>query len=145
MVVLAMIALLLTMALPDFLGYMNRGRVETAAQDLEARYRLARQRAITERSIYRLALNPGSGTYRIERQTGPSTWVGAPDETFSLPTGVNMTANLGGDGSNVDLVIDQRGVIDFDDVPALIRVQGANDTLGIRIVRTGRIRTDRDL
>jgi len=144
MMVLVVAGLLLSIALPNFTAYLNRSRVETAANDLEANYRLARQKAVMERATYRLNLNPGAGTYRVEKRQSGSTWVGAPDKTNELPTGVTMVPSLGGGDGNFDLLIDPRGLIDFADLPCLISFQGSNDTLTVSIVRTGRCRTDRD-
>jgi prepilin-type N-terminal cleavage/methylation domain-containing protein len=142
LVVLAVTAIILTVALPNFLHYTNRDRVETAALDFEARFRLARQKALTQRSQYRLTLNTGDGSYFYERRVG-NNWVRDPQDTFTLPGDVEMQINLGGSSSNSNLVVDQQGVIAQEDVPALVLFGGRRDTMRVSIVRTGRILTTR--
>jgi prepilin-type N-terminal cleavage/methylation domain-containing protein len=143
LVVLAVTAIVLTIAIPNFLHYTNRDRVETAAHDFEARFRLARQKALTQRSQYRLTLNAGAGTYFYERRVGETNWVRDPQDTFSLPRDVGMQINLGGSSSNGNLIVDQQGVVAQEDVPALFLFEGKRDTMRVSIVRTGRILTTR--
>lgn len=144
MVVLTVTAIVLTVAIPNFLHYTNRDRVETAAHDFEARFRLARQKALTQRSPYRLTLNAGAGTYFYERRVGNADWVRDPQDTFSLPRDVGMQINLGGSSSNGNLIVDQQGIVAQEDVPALVLFGGKRDTMRVSIVRTGRILTTRD-
>ena len=143
MMVLLMLGILMAVAIPNFVSHQNKGRSETAAEDLASRIRLTRQKAIARRAQYRLLLNPAAGEYQLQRRVGVNTWTDDPPEVFTLPTGVTFNVDLGGDPSNLDLVLDPQGTVNLADVPATIRLDGVEDTLSISVVRTGRIRVSR--
>jgi type II secretory pathway pseudopilin PulG len=139
MVVLLVASILLVAALPNFLAYGERDRVEASAQDLGARIRLARQKALARRQPYKVAFTTQPPGYQILRRTDPSTWVPDPDEVFTLPNGIALLLDLGGDPGNTDLVLEPQGTVKAEDAPARIRIAGSRDTLTVSVVRTGRV------
>ncbi|MBD3336811.1 MAG: prepilin-type N-terminal cleavage/methylation domain-containing protein [Candidatus Eisenbacteria bacterium] len=143
MVVLLVMAILLGAAIPNFVDHQRRNRAESAAENLAARIKLARQKAIARRTQYRLTLDPVNGSYVLERRDPGGVWVNDPPDVFNLPEGLGMDVELGNDAGNLDLVMDPQGLMDIADVPGQIRFRAANDTLTVSVVRTGRIRVTR--
>ncbi|MBU1699760.1 MAG: GspH/FimT family pseudopilin [Candidatus Eisenbacteria bacterium] len=143
MVVLLIMAVVLGTALPNFVDHQRRNKVETSAENLAARLKLARQKAIARRTKYRLTLNTVSGTYQLDRRETGGAWVADPPEVFILPDGIQMEAELGAEASNLDIILGPQGTVDSIDVPATIHFISEDDTLTVSVVRTGRIRVIR--
>jgi type II secretion system protein H len=143
MVALIIIGIVLAASLPNFLDHQRHNRTETAAADLAARVRMARQKALARRATYRLVLNPSSETYHFQRRVDVGSWVNDPDEVFSMPHEVDLYSELAGDPGNLDLEIDPQGTADIDDVPAFINFYGVRDTLTVSVIRTGKVRINR--
>ncbi|MBD3235710.1 MAG: prepilin-type N-terminal cleavage/methylation domain-containing protein [Candidatus Eisenbacteria bacterium] len=141
MVVLVIIAIVLAIAIPNFVRISARDRVETAALDFERTVILARQKAIAKRRPYRVSINTYQGSYYVERQEG-LTWVRDPNETFQLHDAVELDLLMGGNPANSVLLLEAQGTIASDDAPASVWFfNDRGDSATVQIVRTGRIRT----
>ncbi len=141
MMVLAVMAILVAMAIPNFARMTARDRVEVSAYDLQRRVALARQKAIAKRTQYRVVFDPAASTYTIECYRG-GTWIPDPGEVFASDPSVNFTVDLNGDPANLDLLIEPMGTIDRSDGPArIVFTNQRGDSAVVSIVRTGRIRT----
>lgn len=141
MVVLVVIAIVLAIAIPNFVRISARDRVEAAAFDLERTVMLARQKAIAKRRPYRVSINTHDGSYYVERQEGLS-WTRDPNETFLLHDSVALDVQMGSDPANSILLLEPQGTIPSDDAPAYFRFSNERgDSATVSIVRTGRIRT----
>ena len=144
MVVLTIAAILLTVAVPNFLRMTSRDRVEVAARDLHQALVLARQKALAKRASYRLRVLDGGATLRIERREGLA-WIPDPQEDLELSEQVQLATSFGGNPGNVDLLIEPQGTILSEDAPARFSFSNQrNDSATVRMVRTGRIRTSTD-
>jgi len=140
MVVLTIIGIMLSMAVPNFVRIGRRDTVETAAYDLQRTLSLARQKAISRRADYRLTLDAGARTYQVERRVN-GAWVPDPAETYSWSERVDALINVGGSSSNYDIELEPQGTVAAGDAPALIRFANAyGDTVTVSLVRTGRLR-----
>jgi len=95
MVVLLIMAIVLGVALPNFVDHQKRNKVETAAENIAARFRLARQKAIARRTKYKLTLNDTNGTYLLERRLNGGTWVADPPDPFQIPDGIDLQFDFG--------------------------------------------------
>jgi prepilin-type N-terminal cleavage/methylation domain-containing protein len=140
-VVIVVMGILISAAVPDIARSNRRRRVEAAANDLASRVGLARQRTIATRIPSRLVLDADEGIYRIERQQNDSTWARDPDEDYILPTGVEWVYSAGGDSSsNNDVVFESRGTVLQEDAPlSVVFENDGGDIYHLSLVRTGRL------
>jgi prepilin-type N-terminal cleavage/methylation domain-containing protein len=141
MVVLAIVAIVLAIAVPNFVRFTARDKVEACAYDVERTLILARQKAVAKRRSYRVTFNVYDTSYYVERKEGVS-WVRDPDETFSLHPSVQLGVVLGGNPANNVLVLEPQGTVASDDAPGRMTLfNDRADSATVSIVRTGRIRT----
>ena len=140
MVVVVIFGILLAVAMPD-LGRRNEwNRLEGAANNLSTRLQTARALAVSRRVPYRVVLNPVAMSYAIERQNNNSTWVREPDVDYAAEGIREMQVEIGGDTHAVEVVMEPRGTIQAEDVPAVVRFLGSRgDTAVVSLVRTGRV------
>lgn len=80
---------LLAIGLPSLARLKTPYAVRNTALQIEAALQLARHRAITTNSSYRVTFNSSAGTYVLERNTGGNTWV-ADGATMMLPYGISL-------------------------------------------------------
>jgi type II secretion system protein H len=142
MVVLVILGIVLATAIPSFVRRNEWTRLQGEADALSARMLEARQRAVAQRTPYRLALDPASVTYRFYRQTGDSSWVPQPEEYFRAHGVAEFSASLGGwpPYDSVEILFEPRGTVRETDVPAVLRFVGTeSDTAILTLVRTGRV------
>lgn len=140
MVVVVIFGLLLAVATPD-LGRRNEwNRLEGAARNLSTRLQTARALAIAHRVPYRVVLNPEAMSYAIERQDDDSTWVREPDVDYAAEGIEEMQVEIGEDSDAVEVMLEPRGTVRAEDVPAVVRFLGSRgDTAVVSLVRTGRV------
>ncbi len=140
MVVVVIIGIVLAVATPD-LGHRNEWtRLESAARSLSTRLQTARARAVAQRVPYRVVLDPAASTYVIERQADDSTWVRDPDVEYTAEGIDGIEVEIGGDTDSVAVVLEPRGTVQAEDVPAVVRFLGSRgDTAEVSVVRTGRV------
>ena len=96
-VVLAIIALTATLAVPSIAAWMPNYRLRTAARDLLSTLRNAQMKAVSTNTEHRVLFSGPEGAYIVQRRTTGGTWV--DDETVQrVPTGVRFhQINLAGD------------------------------------------------
>jgi Tfp pilus assembly protein FimT len=140
MVVLTVMGILLGVAMPNFVRAGKRDTVQTAAYDMQCQLSLARQKAISRRTHYRLTIDTGARTFQVERRED-GAWVLDPAETFSWSERVDALVDVGGSGGNLDIEIEPQGTVLATDAPAMIRfANSCGDTATVSFVRTGRLR-----
>jgi hypothetical protein len=101
----------------------------------------ARQRAVAQRTPFRMTLDPSAGSYRFYRRDSDSSWAAEPAEYFEACGAAEITATLAGDPpiDSVEIFFEPRGTIRDSDVPAIFRFVGTEeDTAILTLVRTGR-------
>lgn len=141
LVVMAIMAIIIGAAVPNFVRVSSRDRVEAAAYDLERTVTLARQKAVAKRRPYRVTMNTYDKSYYVERRDG-LTWTRDPDEIVVVHPSVTMDVNLGANPSNSVLFLEPQGTIAEEDAPGYISFYNTRgDTAVVSVVRTGRIRT----
>jgi prepilin-type N-terminal cleavage/methylation domain-containing protein len=70
LVVLAMIAILVSLAAPGMSGMMDSYRVSTASRQLITDLQFAKTKAVTENTSYRVAYDTANARYRVEKSDG---------------------------------------------------------------------------
>jgi prepilin-type N-terminal cleavage/methylation domain-containing protein len=140
MVVLTVMGIILSVAMPNFVRIGRRDAVETAAYDLQRQISLARQKAVSRRARYRVSIDAGARTFTIDRRENGS-WVPDPGETFTWCDRVDAVVSIGGTSANTDIELEPQGTVVATDAPAIIRFANAHgDTTTVSLVRTGRLR-----
>jgi type II secretion system protein H len=140
MVVVVILGIILATAMPD-LGRRNEwNRLDGAARNLSTRLQTARALAVSRRVPYRVVLDPAARSYVIERQENDSTWVRDPDVEYAAEGIEEMQVEIGEDPAAVTLVMEPRGTVQEEDVPAVVRFLGSRgDSAVVSLVRTGRV------
>src|SRR5688500_698776 len=68
--VLVMVSILMVVAAPSLRGFLAGSKSRDATENLLAMTRLARERAIADRTVYRLNIDPQNNTYWVLMQDG---------------------------------------------------------------------------
>ena len=139
MVTLVIIRIVVAAAVPNFTERNERYRVEGQAKELGIRIQLARQRAVAERTPYRMNIDTGDRAYYFEKQDTDSTWVMSPDMVYEIEGVYDMDLTIGGQQSETIVRFETRGTIQDEDSPVEVTFVSANqDTATLSVVRTGR-------
>jgi type II secretion system protein H len=141
MVVLVILGIVLATALPSFVRRNEWNRLRGEAERMSARMQETRQRAVAQRTPYRMMLDPSAGSYRFYRRDSDSSWAAEPAEYYEACGAFELRATLAGEDpiDSVEVVFEPRGTIRDGDVPAIFRFVGAEeDTAILTLVRTGR-------
>lgn len=140
MIVLVIMGIMLSIAIPNFARIGRRDQVESIAYDFHRTLSMARQKALAKRTQYRVTLDTGAHTYVTERREN-GTWVQDPPEVRSWRDDVGLVLDVGGSGSNADIIVGPQGTLLAEDSPARLTFTNAHgDTAWVSFVRTGRIR-----
>ena len=144
MVVLAVIGLVAVATAPTVFRAWKRPALEGEANDLAAAMRLCRQKAVWRRTPYRLTLDPVRRCYWTEMRDSTGTWVMDPADSIRVEGTVQFSVSAGGSGTNRDILFLGRGIVDRADAPAVVDFWDAREeTLSVRLIRTGRVRMSR--
>lgn len=73
-IVVALIGIIATIAVPNFQNYIRNRNLKTAAQEISSEFFVTRQRALAESRTYRLVFDVGNNRYTTEEQTAPGVW-----------------------------------------------------------------------
>lgn len=74
MIVVALIGIVATIAVPNFQNYVRNRNLKTATQEISSEFFVTRQRALAESRTYRLVFDVGNNRYTTEEQTAPGMW-----------------------------------------------------------------------
>lgn len=74
MIVVALIGIIATIAVPNFQNYIRNRNLKIAAQEIASEIFVTRERALSESRTYRIVFNTGSNQYTTEEQTAPGVW-----------------------------------------------------------------------
>jgi prepilin-type N-terminal cleavage/methylation domain-containing protein len=144
-VVIGIGALVAAISFPEMARMLRKARTEEAAGQLESILRLSREKALAKRTCYRLTFDPTARTYVVEFEETPGVWSADFGTPRTMPDGVGFVTDINGTGGAstvADLLIEARGTVSIDDAPAEFFVYNdRGDTLGIEMVRTGRVRS----
>ncbi len=141
MTTLGIIAIVSTIALPQFMGWLPKYRLKSAALDLFSIFQTARMLAIKNSCEYALVFNTSEGTYQLVSGGQNKTYDGA-----DLPNDdkVEKTVTLSRYGSNVGYgyggadrkattsggTFSDGGEVSYKDDTAEFNAQGMTDRLG---------------
>jgi prepilin-type N-terminal cleavage/methylation domain-containing protein len=139
-VVLVIIGIFLSAAIPSFTHGNSWRRLEGAARQMGTRMQAARMQAICRRTPYRMIVDRDAGTYAFERLRDDSTWVSDPEGSFQIEGVAATSIAIGGSDSADEILFETRGTVRAEDSPVLIRFfNAAEDTATLALVRTGRV------
>ena len=74
MIVVALIGIIATIAVPNFQNYIRNRNLKTAAQEISSEFFVTRERALSESRTYRLVFDVGNNRYTTEEETAPGVW-----------------------------------------------------------------------
>jgi type II secretion system protein H len=145
MVVIAIFAILLSIAIPNFFGKMPARRLESAAGDVNAALQRARLAAIKENTCVVIEFSSTSDNYRIYADNGGGT----PDDACNKTQDVNeSTIKARSLPAGVDLVsatpqstikFDSRGFPDNSAIISLKNTSGTTWTVTLNVTGSSRI------
>ena len=142
MVVLAVGSTIAALSYPEMTKMLRKARAVEAADRMESILRLAREKALSRRTSYRITLNPSASTYSVDFVDPSGDWAADFDSPIQMPAGIGFKADLGGGAGGPDLLLEPRGTVSFNDAPAKILVYNERgDSIQIEMVRTGRVRS----
>lgn len=100
MVVLAIIGMISLVSVPQFINYQRNNQLKSSMRHVMNDLRLARQKAVVERTIARVRFRNNNGSYTVESQNPDSSWRTIVDRTmekdcsFASPTNMS-TVTIG--------------------------------------------------
>lgn len=127
LVVVAIIAIMVAVAIPNVMSWRGEAQTRRAARELLLMFREARSRAVSENMPFRVVVDVPGNEYDLQRDAGggwTDIWkdVPIPDAAF-FKSGADCTSNAnvtvefyatGGASNEAKVcVIDHRGAIDF--------------------------------
>ena len=126
MVTIAVIAILASIAIPNFIAWLPNYRLRSGAEDIHSTLQLARVRAIRQNATTRVTFNTANETYQAP--VGGQIF-----RRGQMPAGIDMTSAVFGGGAFVEF--DSRGVtINNTDGSAQVRnSSGRTQTITVSI------------
>jgi len=139
MTVLVIMGIVLAAAVPNVTRYMRHDQVRMAAESFQSHCMVAQQRTMASRVPHRVVYDPGSASYRTERQES-GLWEPISADSTALDPGLSMNGGTDTDPSHHVITFEPRGTITMSDVPATVLfTNGEHDSSWVRLVRTGRM------
>jgi type II secretion system protein H len=145
MVVIAIFAILLSIAIPNFIGKMPARRLESAAGDVNAALQRARMVAIKENTCVVIEFSSSSDNYRIYADNGGDTPDNACNKTQDvdeltiksrdLPAGVDLISAT----PQSTIRFDGRGFPDNSATISLKNASGPTWTVTLNVTGSSRI------
>ena len=68
MIVIALIGIVATIAVPNFQNYIRNRNLKTAAQEISSEFFVTRERALAESKRYRIVFDVGNNRYTTEEE-----------------------------------------------------------------------------
>ena len=132
MVTIAVIAILASLAIPNFIGWLPNYRLRSGAEEIHSTLQLARVRAIKDNATATVTFNTANETYQAS--VGGQTF-----RRGRMPAGIDMNSAVFGGGAFVQF--DSRGVaINNTDGSAQVRnSSGRTQTITVSITGNARI------
>ena len=127
--VIAIMMVVTAIATPTFYYWLPRYRLSASARQISADLQLARMKAISQNTTYRLNILAGGSTYQLEKDAGFTLESGP----FTLPDGI--TATLGPTS-----VFQSRGTASATDTITV--TNGDNETRAVCVRTVGRVFID---
>lgn len=140
MIVLVIMGIVLSMAVPNFVRIGRRDAVETAAYDIQRVLSVTRQKALSKRANYKVVFDTANRRATVFRKSA-GAWVSDTAEPVEWREDLTLSLSVGGSASNLDVVLEPQGTVASGDAPAEFTFSNAHgDSSRINMVRTGRIR-----
>jgi prepilin-type N-terminal cleavage/methylation domain-containing protein len=144
MVVVAIFGIVMAATIPSAMRIWRRPSLDHAGNAMAGKMRICRQRAVWQRTPYRIIVRPAARDFYSERRDTSGIWVVDPPDTFHLDPGIDLSVSAGGSGSNTDIVFEARGTVAQADAPATVLFWNDRaETLAVQLIRTGRVRIQR--
>lgn len=74
-IVIAILAIVLAIAAPNFMAYRDNSNLKEATRDISSDIQLYKQRAVSENKQYRMVFNVGGNNYTVQSSDGGGGWV----------------------------------------------------------------------
>ena len=137
MVTIAVVAILASLAIPNFIAWLPNYRLQSGAEDIQSTLQLARITAIKENATVKVTFNTAKETYQasVQKSGGPVRIF----RTGRMPAGIDIHSALFGGGTFVEF--DSKGItINNTDGNAQVRNNlGRAKTITVYITGNSRI------
>jgi prepilin-type N-terminal cleavage/methylation domain-containing protein len=137
MVTIAIVAILASLAIPNFIAWLPNYRLQSGAEDIQSTLQLARITAIKENATVTVAFNTANETYQASVQKPLE-----PVRIFRrgrMPAGIDIFSAVFGGGASVEF--DNQGITEnnTDGSAQLINNSGRAKTITVSITGNSRI------
>ena len=140
MIVLVIMGIVLSMAVPNFVRIGRHDAVEAAAYDIQRVLSVTRQKALAKRARYKVVFDTDNRTVNVLLKTG-GAWVADTAQEVQWREDLELSLLVGGSAGNLDVEFEPQGTIGSADAPAEFTFTNCyGDSARINLVRTGRIR-----
>jgi type II secretion system protein H len=140
MIVLVIMGIVLSMAVPNFVRIGRRDAVEAAAYDIQRVLSVTRQKALAKRALYKVVFDTGNRRVSVFRKSA-GAWVSDTAPDVEWREDLSLSLLVGGSAGNLDVVLEPQGTVASSDAPAEFTFTNCHgDSSRINMVRTGRIR-----
>lgn len=131
MVIIAVIGILASLAIPNFINWLPNYRLRSGAEDIQSTLQLARLTAIKENETVTVAFNTANDTYQ-------ASVGGQSFRSGQMPAGIDINSAVFGGGSSVQF--DSRGFVIGSAGSAQVRNnRGRLKTITLNITGNSRI------
>lgn len=129
MIVIAIVAILSSVAIPNFIGWLPERRLDLAAQDILQGLQKSRSKAIMTNRQVVVDFDDAAESFSAFVDEDASGGLDAGELTIadlSMPAGIDLTPNLGGVST---VVFDNRGIPDISGTVIVQNTNGNNRTV----------------
>jgi prepilin-type N-terminal cleavage/methylation domain-containing protein len=137
MVTIAVVAILASLAVPNFIAWLPNYRLQSGAEEIQSALQLARITAIKENATATVAFNTANETYQASVQKS-----GGPVRIFRrgrMPAGVDINSAVFGGGAFVQFDSQGTAINNTDGNAQLINNLGRAKTITVYITGNSRI------
>ncbi len=113
MVVLAMIAIMVSIAIPNIVEWMPRIRVNSCARELASEMHLARMTAVRENNNYLIQFNAGNNTYTIIDDDNNNNVQDGAETSRTINISVSCLGIGYGSAGNPDGVLNENPIVNI--------------------------------
>ena len=126
LVVLAIIGVVSLISVPQFIAFQRNNQLKSSMRHVTSDLRMARQRAVNERTETRLRFVNNGTSYSVDRRVAGSwtTVVTRPLEagcTLTAPTGHNLETEVVGSRTYYDVLFTSSGTVDVADTTVAMK------------------------
>ena len=138
MVTIAVVAILSSLAIPNFIAWLPNYRLQSGAEEVQSTLQIARITAIKENATVKVEFNTANETYRAffpEKPPEPERTI----RTGRMPAGVDIFSTDFGGGAFVEFDNQGTTINNTDGNTQLINNSGRTKTIRVSITGNSRI------